>query len=273
MDISISNIAWDTTLDTDVQSILARHKVQHIDIAPPKYFPHPASATQRDISAVRQRWEKQGIAIKGMQSLLFGTQGLNVFADQHTQQKMLKHLETVCNIGQHLGAKYLVFGSPRNRDTSGLAEAEIESIYLNFFRRLGDIATRSNTIICLEPNPKEYNSNFMTNAKETAAVVRHINHDGIAMQFDSGAVFMNEEDPAQIIKDHADIIGHIHISEPKLLPVGSLNSPHKEVAANIKEHLPNKTCTIEMLTSNADFSLSEIEKSIAFASEIYGKNS
>lgn len=270
MEISISNIAWDTHQDEKVQSILARHGIQSIDVAPPKYFPDPATASEKEIVAVREWWAERGITIAGMQSLLFGTQGLNVFGGQETQQTMLNHLNAICRIGKLLEAKYLVFGSPRNRDTAGLSHSEIETTYLDFFRRLGDIAAQHNTVICLEPNPKEYGANFMTNSSETAAVVRHIDHEGIAMQFDSGAAFMNSENPAQIIRDHAEIIGHVHISEPKLAPVGSLNSQHPQIAETLKQLLPNKTCTIEMLTSDVDASLSEIEKSVAFTCGHYG---
>lgn len=270
MKISISNIAWDTALDANINEVLASNSIQFIDIAPPKYFPKPTAATEREITTVREAWAERGIAVAGMQSLLFGTKGLNVFGDACTQKKMLDHLESICHIGKHLGATYLVFGSPKNRDPTGLESIFIERTYLDFFRRLGDIAAKYNTIICLEPNPKEYGANFMTNSEETASVVRNINHDCIAMQLDTGAMLMNGENPARIIQTQADIIGHIHISEPKLAPVGSTSSDHKIIAANIKKYLPEKTCTIEMLTSAPEKSIAEVQQAVEFTCKHYG---
>ena len=80
MRISISNLAWDVSEDVDVLSLLKEFQVDAIDIAPGKYFPEPAKATTADILTVKTWWKEQGVDIIGMQSLLFGTTGLNVFA-------------------------------------------------------------------------------------------------------------------------------------------------------------------------------------------------
>lgn len=272
MEISISNIAWETTDDLEVYALLIKHKVKYIDIAPPKYFKSPSTVTVTEIQNTRNWWQNKGINIAGMQSLLFGTQGMNVFSDKNTQNKMLNHLKNICHIGEHLKAPYLVFGSPRNRDISGLNKVQVEQCYLDFFNQLGDIAASHNTVICLEPNPKEYGANFMTNSHETADVVRHIAHPNIAMQLDTGAIFMNNEDPNKIIESYWDIIGHIHISEPKLAPVGSLDSLHDDISSSIKKYLPSKVCTIEMLSSSGNNTLKEIDTALAFTMKHYGNS-
>lgn len=270
MEISISNIAWDVEFDTDIYEILKKNHIRKIDIAPPKYFTNPAEATIKEISEVYEKWASKGISITGMQSLLFGTQGLNLFSDASIQKKMLNHLDNICKIGKNLNSKYLVFGSPKNRDAQGLSTQKIRSIYLNFFRQLGDIAATHDTIICLEPNPKEYGANFMTNSQETANVVYDISHPNIAMQLDTGAIFMNNEDPIKIIENHNEIIGHIHISEPKLAPVGSNQFDHNLIAKCIEKHLPHKTCTIEMLTSSSEQAIIEINSALEFTNKHYG---
>ena len=89
MKISISNLAWDVSEDKQVLSLLKEFKVDSIDIAPGKYFPTPSKAKTTDILAVRQWWNDKGIDILGMQSLLFGTQGLNVFGNKNIQDQLL----------------------------------------------------------------------------------------------------------------------------------------------------------------------------------------
>jgi len=79
MRLAISNIAWDITEDEAVAALLQRHQVDAIDIAPGKYFPQPGKATAAEIGAVKSWWAERGIEITGMQALLFGTTGLNVF--------------------------------------------------------------------------------------------------------------------------------------------------------------------------------------------------
>ncbi|MFD1693389.1 sugar phosphate isomerase/epimerase family protein [Azotobacter chroococcum] len=75
-------------------------------------------------------------------------------------------------------------------------------------------------LICLEPNPSCYGANFMTTSVETARVVREVAHPFIGMQLDTGALSINGEDPEAVLRDSSSLIGHIHASEPDLLPLG-----------------------------------------------------
>ena len=68
-----------------------------------------------------------------MQSLLFGTSGLNLFGTSEVQQAMLRHLTAICRIGAGLGATRLVFGSPKNRDRTGLTDKAALEIAVPFF--------------------------------------------------------------------------------------------------------------------------------------------
>ena len=122
MRISISNIAWEKDEEPEIAELLQRLGVAAVDVAPGKYFPDVAAASDQDIRKVRNWWEERGISIYGMQSLLFGTKGLNVFGERDSQERLLSHLSHVCRIAEGLGAKRLVFGSPRNRDRTGLSD-------------------------------------------------------------------------------------------------------------------------------------------------------
>ena len=62
MRLAISNIAWETTEDEVIAELLARFAVDAIDIAPGKYFPEPAKATDAEIARVKDRWAQRGIA-------------------------------------------------------------------------------------------------------------------------------------------------------------------------------------------------------------------
>ncbi|MDO8812773.1 MAG: hypothetical protein Q7J38_12205, partial [Gallionella sp.] len=79
MRIAISNIAWDVAEDEAVAVLLNKYGIDMIDVAPGKYFPDPRIAGSFEISRVREWWRMRGIALAGMQALLFGTTGLNLF--------------------------------------------------------------------------------------------------------------------------------------------------------------------------------------------------
>lgn len=269
MRISISNLAWDISEDLDVLSLLKEFQVDAIDIAPGKYFPEPAKATTADIVAVKTWWKEQGVDIIGMQSLLFGTIGLNVFGSQAVQEKLLAHLADICRIGSVLGATRLVFGSPKNRDCSGLSATETERVAQTFFRKLGDIAADQGVIICLEPNPAVYGANFMTTSNETCNVVTGIAHPNIKMQLDTGAVIINQESIEAVVAQAKNVIGHVHISEAQLATVGDTFNGHVALAEVLKTQLATFPATIEMLATKEESHLVSIRRALSHVTSLY----
>lgn len=292
--LSISNIAWDVKDDLKVAKILNMHDVKYIDIAPSKYFQNFKEATISEIQKVKDRWNKCGISIYGMQSLMFGTKDLNLFGDNLVQSIMLDHLSSVCRIGELLDARYLVFGSPKNRDCSIVDEDKRESIALDFFFRLGELAKHYNVIVCLEPNPKLYGANFLTTTKETFDFVCKLNHPNIRMQLDTGTMLVNNED-ATIVNQVQSMIGHVHLSQKHLTVLGCCGDNESCADQNqsadfmlqnnissldklVKKHQGlakalNKTgtnvYTIEMLTNHESLPLQAIDCAISFANNIY----
>ena len=269
MRLAISNIAWNVDEDTAIAVLLQSYQVDAIDVAPGKYFPEPMQATADEMTLVRDWWSDRGIEITGMQALLFGTQGLNLFGERTVQQKMLAHLSAICRIGAGLGATRLVFGSPKNRDRTGLSDDETLAIAIDFFRQLGNIALNEGVQICLEPNPPCYGANFMTTSAETSEVVISVDHPAIRMQLDTGALTINSEDIMQVLDKSTAVIGHIHASEPNLLTIGDGTTNHAQFGAAIKEYLPNHIVSIEMLASKEESHLIAIERALVIANRYY----
>lgn len=294
--LSISNIAWDVKDDLKIAQILNKHDVKYIDLAPSKYFKDFKDASITEIKQVKDAWRKQDISIYGMQSLMFGTKDLNLFADNLVQSVMLDHLSSVCRIGELLDARYLVFGSPKNRDCSVVEDDKREGIALDFFYRLGEIAKHYNVKICLEPNPKLYGANFLTTTKDTFDFVRKLNHPNIRMQLDTGTMLVNHE-AASVIEHVKDMIGHVHLSQKNLTALGdscedvsdvSINTADKvsnniifsklscieeehEFLAEVLNKTETKIYTIEMLTNKENSPLQAIDRAISFASKVYLK--
>lgn len=269
MRISISNIAWEPLHDEAVSTLLQKYNIDAIDVAPGKYFPDPKQASDKDIILIRQQWESRGISLVGMQSLLFGTQGLNLFSNCDVQKKMLEHLKAVIHVASGLGIKPIVFGSPKNRDRQSLNDDEACSIAYEFFSQLGDIALKEDVVICLEPNPACYGSNFMTSSCETIEMVKLLDHPAIKMQLDTGAVAINQESITQVIQGNQDVIGHIHLSEPNLAPLGRSDVIHTEISAKLNHLLPQRIATIEMLTPQGESPLVTIDDALKFVTQHY----
>lgn len=270
MRIGISNLAWDPAEDEAIAAILRQLDIDAIDIAPGKYFQLDSVPTASEIARVRQQWQDRGIAITGMQALLFGTRDLNLFGTVQQQSDMLQHLQRVCIVGARLGATRLVFGSPRNRDRNGLDDAQAITIATEFFSRLGDIAAREGVLICLEPNPRIYGANFLIDSVETASLVACIGQPSIRMQLDTGAIAANGEECSRIVRDFGTLIGHIHASEPGLATLGDGSCDHAVMAAAIRQSLPDHIVCIEMLASAKEPHAQAVERAIRMVQRHYG---
>ena len=269
MRIAISNLAWNVSDDEQVASLLQKYTIDAIDVAPGKYFSAFATTSVAEIGRVRNWWAIRGISITGMQALLFGTSGLNMFGTNEIQADMLSHLNGICRIGAELGATKMVFGSPKNRDRSSLSDEQTQNIALTFFHRLGDIASRHGVMICLEPNPPCYGANFMINSAETAKIVTDVSHSAIRMQLDTGAITINKEDPCQIINEYGALIGHVHASEPDLVALGDGITDHCKIASRLRTCIPDQTVSIEMLPAKKEPNLVAIERTLGVAIRYY----
>lgn len=223
MNLSISNIAWSPSNDILVSRLMRKYDINFIDIAPSKYF-NVEDFTRGQVIDVRNIWADRGISVVGMQSLLFNSPNLNMF-NVWTHDAMLSRLNSVCEIGSLLGATKLTFGSPRNRDRSGITRDRVTELSTKFFRVLGGIARSHGVTICLEPNPECYGSNFMTNTHDTAKVVYAVDHPNIELQLDLGACEICAENVSDIVCLYEKIIGHVHISRPGLSPIFDSSIP------------------------------------------------
>lgn len=268
MQLSISNIAWDITQDEAIADLLLSEGVHCIDIAPGKYFSNLSGVTSEDISRVKYFWENRGIKIVGMQSLFFGTKGLNLF-DESSQPAMLKHLNTVRKIAVGLGVARLTFGSPKNRDRTNLSDTEADKLATSFFQNWTNVNNlSSDPKLLIEPNPTIYGTNFLTTTREATNFIRKLANPCVGLQLDLGTMTANKE-PSELIDYAAPFIGHIHVSEPWLVPVGTTDAPHAKYAQQLKR-VQGKYLTIEMIVKKTDNQLSTVCNAIRFVKRVYG---
>ena len=264
MTISISSIAWNTAIEPEVFKVLRAHNIMHLDIAPSQYFHNIEETTDSEVLKVKDYFFQNGFTLVGMQSLLYGTSGFNVFAEATVQNKMLAYLQKVAHIASLLGATKLVFGSPRNRDCAVVAQDQVTEIAQKFFYRLGDIAAQERVTFCLEANPTCYGTNFLTTTSETFEFVKTLDHPQIKLQLDIGTVLTNKE-PFTLIDQVSDYIGHIHISQPQLQAINR-TYPHGELSPFLS--LLPLIKTIEMTTGSEP--IENITRSLAVVQEYYG---
>jgi sugar phosphate isomerase/epimerase len=266
MRLAVSNIAWEPSEDDAVAAILRAEEVDAVELAPTKYWPAPAWPRSSEVEATRIAWRARGQQVVALQSLLFGRPELSIFDAPGPTAVALRR---VLAIASGLGAKVLVFGSPRNRDRGARDWPRAVAGAAAFFRPLAEAAAPLGCVLALEPNPTAYGCNFATTTAEALEVVRAVDHPGFGLHLDVGILHLNGEDPARAIELARPHLAHVHISEPQLAAVSEGPVDHPRAAAALRLAGWEGGISIEMRADPAASNPDRVRRAVAFAREIY----
>jgi len=269
MKLAISNIAWDPDEDEAVHALMQEYGVTGVEIAPTKIWETPAQVDRQDALDYAGTWKERGIEISSMQALLFGRPDLTIFGSAETRRSTLDYLKDIIRLGALLGAKALVFGSPKNRLVGGMPRAEAEEIACEFFHEIGVTAADYGTAFCIEPNPEDYGCDFVTTSRQGRELVSAVNHPGFCLHLDAAGMTMSHEDIGRELTDSVPGICHFHISEPGLKPVGTGSVDHAMFARVLKERGYDRWYSIEMAAQDGKDNLSVIDKSLGLVRQHY----
>lgn len=222
MKLSVSNIAWPPDLREQAHTMLAAHGVTGLEIAPGLTFPGgtaPLEPSDAAVAAFHADLRRHGLQLTSMQSLLFGVGEAQLFGDAAALRAFEAGVRRAIRLAERLGVPNLVMGSPTARAyAADWTDAEVEARADAVFARLGDACVAAGCVLALEPNPAAYGTNFLNTFAETLAYARRLDHPGVRVNLDLGAVAMNAEGEAMLaaLPGAVDQISHVHVSEPNL---------------------------------------------------------
>jgi D-psicose/D-tagatose/L-ribulose 3-epimerase len=269
MKITISNIAWETNEDFRILSLLKKYEIRGIEVAPTKIWSDPTNESPEVIKEYKKYWKKNGIEISSLQSILFGHPEMNIFTTQQSRQQMLRYIEKMIQVSAFLGAKIMVFGSPKNRDRKGMKIDEALEISAEFFYKIGEKAKLHGIFFCIEPNPRQYGTDFVNNTNEAIEVIKLVNHPYFRLHLDSGALTVNQEDYEEAITQGFQLMKHFHISERNLLPIGTTEVDHAKIAAILRKLHYKRWVSIEMLPGNSMQYADQVEAALKMVKTAY----
>lgn len=268
MKLAFSNIAWNADEDAAAPALLCGLGVQGVEVAPTRLWPDWAGATPEAAAAFSQAMHAAGLATPSFQSLLFGRPDLQVFGTPQQQSDLVAHLARVAQLAAAMQARVLVFGSPKNRDRGTLSpEAAMEQA-VAFFRRAGQVCADVGVTLCIEANPAVYGCNFITRWSEAAELVRRCAHPGVGLHLDTACTLLAGDDPVAAVPQVADILVHVHASEPELGPFASPRCDHTGVGAALRTAGYDGWCSVEMRRTAT--ALASVEEAAQLALRCYG---
>ncbi|MDR1181343.1 MAG: sugar phosphate isomerase/epimerase, partial [Bacteroidales bacterium] len=224
----MSNIAWNKEDDDEMYVFLCENDFTGLEIAPTRIFPENPYEKLIEAKKFAQNLNKRyGLSISSIQSILYG-KSENIFNSVNEREKLINYTKKAIDFAEAVRCKNLVFGCSKNRNIPPNYPADkiFETAFV-FFNEIGHYARKKGTVIALEPNPIIYGTNFINSTKEAFDFCRQSGIDSLKVNVDLGTIIYAHE-KENILYENIELINHIHISEPYLLPIEKRNI-HKAI--------------------------------------------
>src|SRR3989338_2099102 len=172
--IAISNIAWQIDEDAKIFEVLASLNIHNLEISPFRASADPFIISQEHARSFQNQLSFYGIQVIAVQALLFRHPELVIFKKKVTREKTMEHLVRVINFAHYVGAKTVIFGSPKNKCRGEMAYESALDLAVDFFGRLSRVSEEKGITFCLEPTPETFGADFIRNTKEAMEVIQAI---------------------------------------------------------------------------------------------------
>lgn len=217
MKLSVSNIAWSAEDDEEMYGFLSDNGFYGLELAPTRLYPeNPYNHLTEAKEFSTWILNRYGLCISSLQSIWYGRKE-HIFSSAEDRAALVAYTKQAVDFAVAVGCPILVFGCPHNRSIpDGLDQPEI--IAADFFNEIADYAYSCGIIIALEPNPPIYGTNFINETRAAFDFSRRLNNSGLRVNVDVGTMIHFNE-PVALILDNIELVNHIHLSEPKLVPL------------------------------------------------------
>ncbi len=163
---------------------------------------------------IKKTAERAGLEIVGLHWLLVSPEGLSVTStDPDVRKSASDYLVALADFCADLGGTVMVFGSPAQRRVpDGMAIATASEHYVRSLLPALDRAAASGVVICVEPLPAP-EANFILTLDEASSMVTMLDHPAARTIFDVKSATTEGRSLEQLIREHADIIAHVHAND------------------------------------------------------------
>ena len=242
--LAASNIAWPHSSFAEALALLRKLGLSGVEIAPYNVF-GTWDVSDDEVRSLGAQIRDAGLVCPSLQGILFNAPGAALFESEASRAILARHLERIAHMAGLLGATACVFGAPRQRDVGDLDRSTADQIAIEFLREIASAFADRGTALAFEANSRLYGCNFVTTTREAIDLVAAVDRPGIALQIDTGTIFLEGEDPL-VLHDAAPLAAHAHVSEPNLQPLGSGELDHRPLASALRASGYSSFLSIEM---------------------------
>jgi len=132
--------------------------------------------------------------------------------DAAVRKRTVGYLNQLIDFCGDLGGHYMIFGSPKQRNTEGISVGEAKKHFAEGLRAVADHAQTRDIRILIEPLGKR-STDVVNTLAEASQLAEQVNHPAIKIMFDFNNTGDETEDFDVLIKKHHRSIHHVHVQE------------------------------------------------------------
>jgi D-psicose/D-tagatose/L-ribulose 3-epimerase len=212
---STCNEAFEKWPFADACKAIRRIGYTGIEIAPFTLAESPTDVTPAQRREYRDIMQSEGLAFVGFHWIMVSPKGLHVSTpDAALRKKSWRHIDDLIDLCADLGPDgVLVFGSPKQRSTTGGAtREEATRNYVEGLRGVAEHAAERGVTILPEALPLDQ-ADVMTSLDEAVGIVREIDSPGVRTMFDVHNAIDETLPHAELVDKYFDYIRHVHVNE------------------------------------------------------------
>ncbi len=132
--------------------------------------------------------------------------------DARRRPEFERTLTEALAIAVRLGVRKIML--PSGVEVAGVAHEAHRERMVETLRAAAALAERAAVMLTIEVlNPVDNPGYFLTSPEEALAIVGHVNHPRVRFQLDSYHVTLMGGNPAQLLREHTSLIGHIQFAD------------------------------------------------------------
>jgi sugar phosphate isomerase/epimerase len=167
--------------------------------------------------------------------------------DVAVRRKTVAYLETLIDFCGDLGGPYMIFGSPKQRDTKGISVEQANKYFAEGLSAVADHAQRRSIEILIEPLGIR-TTDVVNTLAEASQLAEQVNHPAIRMMFDFNNTVDETEPFDVLLRKHHKNIHHVHVQEMggKYLGTGNAVNDYVKAFQALKDIRYNHWISLEV---------------------------
>ncbi len=167
--------------------------------------------------------------------------------DVTVRRKTVAYLDELIDFCGDLGGSYMIFGSPKQRNTKGITVDEAKKHFVEGLASVADHAQRRDVKILIEPLGKR-TTDVVNTMAEAIELTQRIDHPAIQGMFDFNNTPHETEPFDVLLRKHYERIYHVHVQEQggKHLGTGTAVNEYVKAFQALKDLRYDKWISLEV---------------------------